>query len=92
MFWVFGHEACGILALWPGALTPYTGRQSLNHWTARELPHLILSLLRYFWQLKVLHMQGVEFDDLRCELVTVSIASDPPTYVNPLDIFGGEEI
>ena len=70
MFWFFGHESCGILALWPGALTPYTGRQSLNHWTARELPHLILSLMRYFWQLKVLYIQGVEFDALHCELVT----------------------
>ena len=36
----FGCEACGILALWPGIkpMPPYIVKQSLNHWTAREVP------------------------------------------------------
>ena len=42
MFWLFGHGACGILAPRPEieTSTPCTGRQSLNHWTAREVPWL----------------------------------------------------
>jgi len=36
----FGCEACGILALWPGIkpMPPYIVKQSLNHWTTREVP------------------------------------------------------
>ena len=40
MFWLFGHKACGILASLTRDQThsPCTGRQSLNHWTTREVP------------------------------------------------------
>ena len=39
---VFCHEACWVLALQPGIqLTPR--RQSLNHWTTREVPHFYAS-------------------------------------------------
>ena len=40
VFWFFGHEACGILAPRPGMepTPPCIGRQSLNHWTPREVP------------------------------------------------------
>ena len=34
VFWIFGHEACGILA--PHILC--IGRWSLSHWTTREVP------------------------------------------------------
>ena len=45
----FGRDACGIL-LTPRprtetrdrTRTPCIGRRSLNHWTAREVPHLLL--------------------------------------------------
>ena len=50
-FMFFGYEACGILAPRPGVepCAPCIGRQSLNHWTAREVPSLISdhSLLSY---------------------------------------------
>ena len=36
MFWFFGHEAYGILA--PEICVSRIGRQSLNHWTSREVP------------------------------------------------------
>ena len=41
MFWFFGHKACGVLPPRPGIepTPPRTGRQSLNHWTAREVPN-----------------------------------------------------
>ena len=40
MFWSFGPEACGILAPGPGIepSPPAVEAQSLNHWTAREVP------------------------------------------------------
>ena len=36
----FGHTACGILVPQPGTkpVSPALGEQSLNHWTAREVP------------------------------------------------------
>ena len=40
-FFFFGPEACGILAPRDGTRTSYIGRQSLNHWTAREVPQSI---------------------------------------------------
>ena len=38
-FWLFGHEACGILPPWLGNGTyiPCIGRRSLNHWITREV-------------------------------------------------------
>ena len=37
--WTFGHMACGTVVSWPGREpTPCLGRQSLNHWTTREVP------------------------------------------------------
>ena len=45
MFWFFGHEACGILAPWPG-MEPYIGRWSLNHGTTGQvLGHTFLYML-----------------------------------------------
>ena len=39
MLWVFGCQACGILApLRRTEVTPCTERWSLNHWTSREVP------------------------------------------------------
>ena len=39
MFWFFDCEACGILAPNQGSNhTSCIGRQSLNHWTTREVP------------------------------------------------------
>ena len=40
MVWFFGLKTCGILAAQPGikSLTLCIGRQSLNHWTTREVP------------------------------------------------------
>lgn len=40
-FRVFGQEVCGILALCPGIepTTPCVGKQSPDHWSAREVPH-----------------------------------------------------
>ena len=40
MFWCFGHKAYEILTPRPGIefATLCMGRQSLNHWTAREVP------------------------------------------------------
>ena len=40
VFWFFGHEACGILATQPRTdpMPPCIGRQSLNYWTAKEVP------------------------------------------------------
>ena len=40
VFWFFGHEACGILATQPRTdpTPPCIGRQSLNYWTAKEVP------------------------------------------------------
>ena len=47
MFWFFDHEACRILAPWPGIepAAPHNGRQSLKQWTAREGPVAIFHLL-----------------------------------------------
>ena len=43
MFWIFGQEACGILVPQPGIKPahPCSERQSLNHWTIREVPLLL---------------------------------------------------
>ena len=40
MFWVFGHEACGILAPQPGIKPAPSALEvrSLNPWTSREDP------------------------------------------------------
>ena len=49
MFCFLGHEACGILVLPSGwNPCPCIGRQSLNHWTPREVPHTFycISLVR----------------------------------------------
>ena len=35
MFWFFGRKACSLTR--DGTCTPCIGRQSLNHWTAREV-------------------------------------------------------
>ena len=48
LFFFFGHMACGILTLTRGhTLTPCIERQSLNHWTAREVicANFLLSFL-----------------------------------------------
>ena len=39
-FWIFGHEACGILAPRPGIepAPPALEVHCLNHWTTREVP------------------------------------------------------
>ena len=39
LFWLC-QAACGILVFWPGIepMTPALEAQSLNHWTAREVP------------------------------------------------------
>ena len=48
MFWIFGHEAYGILASGPGINPhPLTGTGTLNHWATREVP--ILSLNDQFY-------------------------------------------
>ena len=41
---IFGCAVCGILVPWPGIkLVPLAlGAQSLNHWTTREIPSIIL--------------------------------------------------
>ena len=47
LFWCFGHEACGILAPWPGiepALSASEGK-ILNHWTARDVPWVFVGSL-----------------------------------------------
>ena len=44
MSWLFDSEACGILAS-PSRITPSppcVGRRSLNHWTTREVPQVLL--------------------------------------------------
>ena len=43
LLWFFGLEARGILAPPPGIkpVSPCIGRQSLNRWTAREVPHVL---------------------------------------------------
>ena len=40
MLWFFGHEACGILAPWPGIKPTLSAFEAwrLNHWGAREVP------------------------------------------------------
>lgn len=40
MFWCFGWRHCGISAPWPGIKPApiHTGKRSINHWTAREIP------------------------------------------------------
>ena len=44
MFWFFGHEACGILAPNQGSnLHPCMGRQNLNHWTTKEVLHMLFN-------------------------------------------------
>ena len=42
MFWFFGYEACGILALWPGIepTPPAFEGEVLTHWMAREVPEI----------------------------------------------------
>ena len=44
MFWFLGQEACGILVPRPGIEPRIScpGRQSLNHWTAGEVPKVCL--------------------------------------------------
>ena len=46
MFWFFGHKACGILVPWPGIkpTNPAMEMQSLNPWTTREVPRLVIAL------------------------------------------------
>ena len=41
-FWFFGCESCGIWAPWPGIELTLrcVERQSLNHWTTREVPQI----------------------------------------------------
>ena len=48
-FCILGLKVCEILAFPPG--TPCTGRGSLNHWTTRQVPILMLSKYRssYFY-------------------------------------------
>ena len=46
MSFFFGWEACSILAPSPGSCTPCVGRQSLNRWTAREVP--MVTFLTWF--------------------------------------------
>ena len=48
MLWIFSQKSCGLLASWPGII-PYTscvGRQSLNHWTTREVLYLSYLIFR----------------------------------------------
>ena len=42
MLWLFGLEACGILAPDQGTCTPCIGMCSFSHWTAREIPRLCI--------------------------------------------------
>ena len=46
MFWFFGHEKDPMWDLSSqtrdGTRTPCNGRRSLNHWTTREVPVLLL--------------------------------------------------
>ena len=46
MFWFLGLETCRILAPQPGIANhrPCIGRRSLNHWTTREVPFILLIL------------------------------------------------
>ena len=46
MFWFFGHKPCGILVPWPGIkpTIPAMEMQSLNPWSAREVPRLVIAL------------------------------------------------
>ena len=64
MFWCFGHEACGVFSFptrdW--TLTFCAGRQSLNHRTTREVPHLSIltiflesALADFSWFLEFFH-------------------------------------
>ena len=52
-FMFFGREACGILALSSSTRdrtsTPFPVRQSLNHWTAREVPSNDISFFLSFF-------------------------------------------
>ena len=49
VFWFFGHEACGNLSSLTRGRThsPCIGRQSLNHWTAREVLKPRLNVTRH---------------------------------------------
>ena len=49
-FGIFGCKAYGILAFltWDQTHTPCIGRQSLNHWTTREVPLLIKFYRLYY--------------------------------------------
>ena len=53
MFWSFGSKTCGISAPQPGmeAAPPVTGKQSLNHWTTREVS--TIKNFKYFLQLNL---------------------------------------
>ena len=50
MFWLFAYEACGISLTRDWTHTPCSGRQTLNHWTTREVPGLMCSFLA-FWMI-----------------------------------------
>ena len=72
VFSFFGFRACGILVPWPGIepMPPAVDAQSLNHWTAREVPaseslqkkkSLYLSDIRVLWNNQTLpKMYNVE--------------------------------
>jgi len=49
-FWLC-HAACGILVPWPGIelMPPSVEVWCLNHWTTREVPHLLFKILPYFY-------------------------------------------
>ena len=49
IFWPL-HVACGILVPWPGIepTPPALAVWSLNHWTAREVPHVLLLLFAFY--------------------------------------------
>ena len=82
----FGTEACGILAPWPGIkpTPPAIGRQNLNHWTTREVPHLGF-LKASSISLLCVHV-FMEFHSSCIPYYSATIQGDPPSpfsFVNP---------
>ena len=54
MLLLFGCKACGILAPWLGfKRAPCMGRQSLNHWTTREVPPFFFLINEQTWLLQL---------------------------------------
>jgi len=61
----FMSLACGILASWTRdqTHTPYTGRQSLTHWTTREVPQCLFLKVKFqaaVWRVFSERMRGTQ--------------------------------